>query len=153
MKEDAEYDALFADSTDLKIYQVCAELYFAVSAYFKKESKAIDTVYRNNLRYHLMMQLAWQLNESRPIHIAALRQLKVSTLTDATIKKVLDHTIAEFDKVGAADKTVKSDAFTRALQKASLVKTSSLATPADVPTAPAAAPAPVAPPTSAGVAS
>lgn len=144
MKDDAEYQALFADTTELKVYQVCAELYFAVDAYFKKETKVIDTVYRNNLRYHLMMQLAWQLNGSRPVHVAALKLLKVGTLTDATIKKVLDHTIAEFDKVGATDKTAKTDAFTATLQEAALVKTSALGVPAAAPPAPVGpAPAPV----------
>ncbi|MBZ9711471.1 AIPR family protein [Mesorhizobium sp. ESP7-2] len=142
LKEDAEYQALFADTTDLKIYQVCAELFFAVDAYFKKHGKTIDSVYRNNLRYHLMMQLAWELNGSRPVHIAALRQLKVSTLTEATIKKVLDHTIEQFEKAGAADKTAKSDTFTVTLQKASLVKASVLAAQAPAVASPAATPTP-----------
>ncbi len=141
MKDDDEYQALFADTTDLKIYQICAELYFAVDAYFKKGSKTIDAIYRNNLRYHLMMQLAWELNGSRPIHGAALKLLKVGTLTDANIKKVLDHTIAEFDKYGATDKAAKTDAFTVTLQKASLVKTSTLAAQAaPAASAPAAQP-------------
>lgn len=127
MKEEADYQALFANTTDLKVYQICAELYFVVDAYFKRESQTIDAIYRNNLRYHLIMQLAWQLNGSRPIHIAALKLLKVGTLTDTIIKQVLDHTITEFNKAGATDKTAKADAFTVTLKNASLVKTSVLA--------------------------
>ena len=131
LKAEKEYRALFADTTDLKIYQVCAELFFKVDAYFKQNNKLIDSIYRNNLRYHLLMQLAWELNGARPVHPSALARLKVSTLTDATIKKVFDHTIAEFDKVGAIDKNAKVDIFTKKLKDAALVKTSS-ATPKNV---------------------
>lgn len=142
MKNDNDYEALFADKIDLKLFQICAEIYFLVNAYFKKESKVIDAIYRNNLRYHLMMQLAWQINGSRPVHITALRQLKVSTLNDAVIKSVLDHTIVEFEKFGATDSSSKSDAFTRKLQESSLVKTSNLSASASASAAASAGSAP-----------
>lgn len=147
MKDDAEYQALFSDTTDLKIYEVSAGLYFAVDAYFRKDSADIPSAYRNNLRYHLMMQLAWKLNKSRPVHPAALKLLKVNTLTDADIKKVLDHTIGLFDAAGAQDKVAKNDALTETLKQNALVGSSNLATPTAMGTlaAPAAAPAPVAP--------
>lgn len=129
MKDDAEYQAIFSDNTDLRIYEVCAGLYFAVDAYFRKERANINSEYRNNLRYHLMMQLAWKLNGSRPIHLAALRGLKVANLTDTDIKTVLDHTIALFDKAGAQDKVAKGEAFTTILKDNSLVGSSKVPTP------------------------
>lgn len=129
MKDDAEYQAIFSDNTDLRIYEVCAGLYFAVDAYFRKERANIVSEYRNNLRYHLMMQLAWKLNGSRPIHLAALRGLKVANLTDTDIKTVLDHTIALFDKAGAQDKVAKGEAFTIILKDHSLVGSSKVPTP------------------------
>lgn len=144
MKEDAEYQGLFSDTTDLKIYEVCARLYFAVDAYFRKESANIDSKYRNNLRYHLMMQLAWKLNGSRPVHPAALRGLKVAELTDADINTVLDHTIALFDAAGAQDKVAKSEAFTSTLKQQSLVRSSTLVTPTAMGSVAAAAPVPAA---------
>lgn len=127
LKSEEEYQLLFSEHIDLKIYQVCAELFFKVDAYFKANGKAIDSINRNNLRYHLMMQLAWDLNGARPIHPSALAKLKVSKLSDASIKKVLDHTIAEFESFGATDKTAKTDVFTEKLRAVALVKTSSLA--------------------------
>lgn len=142
MKDDAEYHALFSDATDLKIYEVCANLYFAVEAYFRKESANIDSKYRNNLRYHLMMQLAWKLNGSRPVHPAALRSLKAANLTDADIKTTLDHTIVLFDAAGAQDKIAKGEAFTTTLKQNSLVGSSTLATPTAMGTPAAVAPAP-----------
>lgn len=142
MKDDAEYQALFSDSTDLKLYEVCAALYFAVEAYFRKERGNIDSKYRNNLRYHLMMQLAWKLNGSRPVHPAALRSLKVAKLTDTDIKTTLDHTIARFDAAGAQDKVAKGEAFTTTLKQNSLVGSSTLATPTAMGAAAAVAPVP-----------
>lgn len=147
MKDDAEYQAIFSENTDLKVYEVCAALYFAVDTYFQKERANIESKYRNNLRYHLMMQLAWQLNGSRPVHPSALRTLKVASLTDTDIKTALDHTIMHFESAGAEDKVAKNDALTTTLKQNSLVSTSTLATPTTmgtvvpVPT-PVAAPAP-----------
>jgi len=132
MKVDAEYQALFSDTVDLKIYEVCTALYFAVDTYFRKERANIASEYRNNLRYHIMMQLAWKLNGSRPVHPAALRALKVATLTDADIKAVLDHTKALFDAAGAKDKVAKGEAFTTTLQTKSLVSSSTLPTPTEM---------------------
>ncbi|GGO38594.1 hypothetical protein GCM10010991_36110 [Gemmobacter aquaticus] len=144
MKDDAMYQSLFSEMTDLKIYEVCAGLYFAVDAYFRKESANIDSKYRNNLRYHMMMQLAWKLNGSRPVHTAALRGLKVANLTDADIKTVLDHTIEIFDAEGARDKVAKGEAFTSTLKQKSLVVSSTLATPTTMASVAAAAPVPAA---------
>lgn len=127
MKDDDSYQLLFADSTELKIYEVCASLYFAVDRYFKKNRAAIDSIHRNNLRYHVLMQVAWSLNGSHPVHASALKGLKVANLTDATIKTILDHTITLFNTAGAADKTAKTDAFTEILRTKSLVKASKLA--------------------------
>jgi hypothetical protein len=133
LKSDKEYAALFSDDTDLKIYQVCAEIFFKVDSYFKENAKSIDSSYRNNLRYHLMMQLAWELNGSRPVHRAALAKLKVSGLKSETLTKVFDHTISEFDKDGATDKVAKTDGFTQKLKQAALVKASSAEQPNPVP--------------------
>jgi hypothetical protein len=127
MKDDAIYQQLFADTNDLNIYAVCANLYFVVDRYFRKERGSIESIYRNNLRYHTMMQLAWKLNGSRPVHAAALKALKVTSLTDDDIKAVLDHTIKLFDDEGAEDRVAKADTFTEMLRAKSLVKASSLA--------------------------
>lgn len=108
---------------------MCAGLYFTVDAYFRKERANINSQYRNNLRYHMMMQLAWKLNGSRPVHLAALRGLKVNSLTDVDLKTVLDHTTALFDGAGAQDKVAKGEAFTTKLKQNALVGSSTLVTP------------------------
>jgi hypothetical protein len=128
MRDETMYQKLFADTTHLEVYRVCADLYFVVENYFNKLRKSIDSNYRNNLRYHLMMQLAWRLNGTRPVHPAALRNLKVSLLKDADIKAELAHIIKLFDKAGAEDRIAKYSAFTDTLKKNSLWKASSVAT-------------------------
>lgn len=97
-----------------------------MDGYFRSERKAISTIHRNNLRYHLMMSLAWRLNGSRPVHAAALAKLKVDTLTDADLKDELAHLIKLFDKAGASDKTAKDADFTATLIKKAKVQTSTL---------------------------
>lgn len=126
LRVEETYDEMFAANMDLNIYKVCAELYFFVDSYLRRERKAIATIHRNNLRYHLMMSLAWRLNGSRPVHVAALTKLKVDTLKDADAKEELAHLIKLFDKAGASDKTAKDAAFTATLIKKAKVPTSAL---------------------------
>ncbi|WP_192255612.1 AIPR family protein [Mesorhizobium caraganae] len=127
LRNDATYAQLFSDEIDLAIYQVAANLYFAIDTYFRKIRKTVDAIYRNNLRYHLMMSLAWRLNGSRPVHAQALKNLKVSTLTDSVIEVEFKHIMKLFNQAGAEDKTAKDQAFTATLKKKSLVKESKLA--------------------------
>ncbi|MDB5597358.1 MAG: hypothetical protein JWM36_4319 [Hyphomicrobiales bacterium] len=121
------YDEMFDAQTDLDIYKTCARLYFAVDAHFKQERNSIEALYRNNLRYHLMMSLAWRLNKSRPVHRAALGKLNVTSLKPSDIADELAHLIKYFKKSGATDKIAKDSDFTAVLKKNSKVSASSLA--------------------------
>jgi hypothetical protein len=133
VRNDDTYGEMFDPGTDLQIYRTCAQLLFVVNSYLRRKRKEIDAIYRNNLRYHLMMSLAWRLNGSRPVHAAALGKLKVSTLNDADIAEELAHIIKLFDKAGASDKIAKDAAFTASLVKNAQVKASVLATPTAAP--------------------
>lgn len=126
VKDDTNYNSIFAETTPLKIYEVCAQLYFLVDAYFKKVRTSVDSIYLNNLRYHVMMQLAWRLNGSHPLHPSTFRTLRVASLTDADIETVLDHTIKLFDQESAKDQTAKGEPFTTILKSGSLVPASTL---------------------------
>jgi hypothetical protein len=138
MKEENVYREIFSDRIDLKIYDVCTNIYFAVDKYFREERASIPAIYRNNLRYHVMMQVAWRLNGSWPVHPAALRGLKLAALKNLDIKKILDHTIKRFDEFGAEDRFAKSEPFTIDLQQNALVKASALANAGAISAAPAA---------------
>lgn len=127
LQDEDTYKEMFEPETDLNIYKVCAQLYFVVDTYFKQERKMLQSVYRNNLRYHLMMTLTWRLNKSRPVHRAALGALKVSTLKKADIADEMAQLRKIFDKAGATDKTAKDAAFTDAVRKRSKIKANTLA--------------------------
>jgi len=126
MRDEATYEEMFNSSTNMSVYKVCAELYFIVNGYLRRNRKTIETIHRNNLRYHLMMSLAWRLNKSRPVHAAALGKLNVSSLKDEDIADELAHIVKFFKKAGASDKVAKDASFTKALIKNAKVKTSGL---------------------------
>jgi hypothetical protein len=127
LRDDELYPKMFSAEVPLEVYKFCAELHFAVDAYLKAHKTTIEAIYRNNLRYHLMMQLSWRLNGSWPIHAMRYKTLDVSTLTDTQIKTELDHTIKLFKKAGPTDRVAKDLSFTNVLKTESLVKKSSLA--------------------------
>jgi hypothetical protein len=126
MRDEATYEQMFDPSTDLNIYKVCAQLYFIVNDYLRRNRKTIPTIHRNNLRYHLMMALAWRLNKSRPVHPAALGKLNVGPLKDADIADELAHIVKLFKKAEASDKIAKDAGFTKVLTKNAKVPTSTL---------------------------
>lgn len=132
MRDETTYAEMFSPEMDLNTYKVCAELYFLVDGYFRRERKTIKPIHRNNLRYYLMMALAWRLNGSRPVHAAALGKLKVATLRDADLADELIRLVKVFDRAGASDKVAKDAAFTLALKKKAKVPTSSLGKSAKV---------------------
>jgi hypothetical protein len=100
-----------------------------VDAYFKQIRSTVDSIYLNNLHYHLMMG-SRRLNKSRPVHVSRLRTLKVSDLTESEVEAEFKHTTKLFDTAGTEDKIAKDAAFTATLQTKALVKTTSLKGPA-----------------------
>lgn len=126
LRDDDLYPQVFSDKVPLEVYKFCSEMHFAVDAYFKTKRKSIDAIYRNNLRYHLMMLLSWRLNKSWPLHQTRYKTLDVSTLTDADVKLEFDHAIKLFDKAGPDDRVAKDVAYTTILKNNSLVKKSKL---------------------------
>jgi hypothetical protein len=126
LRDDVLYPKMFSEVNGLEVYEFCAELHFAVDRYLKTIRKTVDSIYRNNLRYHLMMQLSWRLNGSWPLHPARYKTLDVSTLTDATIKLEFDHTMKLFKNEGLEDRVAKDASFTTLLKTKSLVKKSTL---------------------------
>ena len=130
MREESLYEQLFADATHLEIYKFCADLYFAIDIFLKQIRGAVDSIYRNNLRYHLMMGLSWRLNKSRPVHVSRLRTLKVSDLKEVDLEAEFNHIMQLFTTAGAEDRVAKDADFTEMLKAKALVKTSSLKSPA-----------------------
>jgi hypothetical protein len=77
-----------------------------------------------------MMGLSWRLNKSRPVHVSRLRTLKVSDLKESDVEAEFNHIMHLFTAAGAEDRVAKDADFTELLKAKTLVKTSSLKSPA-----------------------
>lgn len=114
LKIQDNYDKVFPVSINFDEYVYAAKLERKVDAFISKIRASTDAVYRNNLRYHLMMILVWELAGKKTGKIDALN---VDKLDDAKMQKAFDWLIAQFDKDGAEDSTAKDKAFTESLKK------------------------------------
>ncbi|MGB7374174.1 MAG: AIPR family protein [Pontixanthobacter sp.] len=114
LKNQDNYDKVFPVSINFDEYVNAAKLERKVDAFISKIRASTDAVYRNNLRYHLMMILVWELAGKKTGKIDALN---VDKLDDAKMQKAFDWLIAQFDKDGAEDSTAKDKAFTESLKK------------------------------------
>ena len=121
LRDETQYPNLFSETSGLEVYKFCAEMHFLVDAYFKKNKNTVEAIYRNNLRYHLMMQLSWRLNGSWPLHPSRYKTLDASTMTEADIKTEFEHAMKLFKQRGLEDRVAKDASFTALVEKRSLV--------------------------------
>jgi len=116
IKDDAVYAKLFSDDHKLDVYKVCAEFHFAIDDYIRRHRKVYHPIFRNNLRYYLMMIASWQIAKVKPISVEALVHLNVSLCTDDLLGKCMLWVMNEFKDAGAADNTAKDARFTQRLK-------------------------------------
>jgi hypothetical protein len=131
IRDDPLYQRLFPESQGLEIYEVAAKLYFKINEFMKHQKAMTESIYINNLRYYVLLQAAWALNGSRPIHPAAVTKLDVSSLSDEELIKIFNHTKVIFDEVGLSDATAKSLKLADAVKVRSLVPTNSMQNKSD----------------------
>jgi AIPR protein len=119
IKGDNDYKRIFSsDKTQhpLEMYGVVVELLDRVEGFFRRNSWRIDRVYRNNLKFHVLMVLAWALNGNSTLPARRITQLELFKLREAEISAVVQWVRQEFDFVGAEDRTAKDSAFTQRLR-------------------------------------
>jgi hypothetical protein len=66
IKDDNDYKRIFSSDKaqhPLEMYGVLARLLDSVEGFFRKNASGIDQVYRNNLKFHVLMVVSWALNE------------------------------------------------------------------------------------------
>ena len=88
----------------------------SVEAYFRTIVDQDNQVFRNNLKFHVLMVLAWSINRSQTIPALRIPQLDLSKLTSDRVKAVTGWVFSEFGAEGAADRTAKDSAFTDRLK-------------------------------------
>jgi hypothetical protein len=119
LKDQATYDSIFSSNRDthpLDIYGVATRLLDAVEAYFRSIQTPANQIYRNNLRFHVTMVLAWAIHGSTTLPAQAYGKLDLGKVDEPQLKAVTDWVFSEFDQFGAEDRTAKVAAFTDRLK-------------------------------------
>jgi len=119
IKDDNDYKRIFSGDKaqhPLEMYGVIVRLLDNVEAFFRKNASQIDQIYRNNLKFHVLMVLGWALNGNSTLPAPRITQLDLSTLTEPQINAVVQWVRQEFDAAGAEDKTAKDGTFTQRLK-------------------------------------
>ncbi len=119
LKAKATYDSIFSTNRNthpLEMYGVAARLLSAVEDYFRTIQNPANQVHRNNLRFHVLMVLAWAIHGSKTLPIPAFAKLKISKATPEQLEAVTDWVFSEFDQAGAEDKIAKDSDFTERLK-------------------------------------
>lgn len=120
IKKDADYKKIFPAAPNgfpLAMYGVLAELNLKVEEHFRTLKGIVDQNLLNNMRFHVLMVLAWTLNMSSTLPAIRISQLKPAKVNAAVLNKVSTWVFNEFKAQGAQDKVSKDKSFTAHLTK------------------------------------
>ena len=119
IKAEKDYAKIFSTDKDthpLELYGITARLMWEIDSYFRKIATPENQVYRNNLKFHVLMVLGWTLNKNRTLPAQRIRQLNLGSLDEALISTVVDWVFEQFGDAGPEDRTAKDSGFTGWLQ-------------------------------------
>jgi AIPR protein len=120
IKDDNDYKRIFSSDKaehPLEMYGVLIRLLDSVEAFFRKNASSLDQVYRNNLKFHVLMVLGWALNGYSTFPAPRIMQLDLAKLAEAhQVNAVVQWVRQEFDVAGAEDRTAKDSAFKQRLK-------------------------------------
>ena len=119
IKNDDHYKRIFSGaqaSQPLRMYGNIVKLLSAVDEYFLTVKSKELRIYRNNLRYHVLMVLSWELNRSSTLPAQRIASLDVSSVDGKMVEGVADWVFELFKTAGAEDRTAKDAKFTKKIQ-------------------------------------
>ena len=116
IRDDSEYDKMFSAAHDMGLYKTCARLNFIVEKYLRDNRKLIDSIYRNNLKFHTMMVFAWRLLGQKTATSKELSELDLSAVDEKQVSQIFDWLQSEFDSAGPEDATAKDSSFVTRLR-------------------------------------
>jgi len=87
-----------------------------VEKYLRDNRKTIESIYRNNLKFHTMMVLVWQLRGQQSASAKDLSGLDLSGVGDQEVSQAFDWVKGEFDSAGPEDATAKDGVFVKRLK-------------------------------------
>ena len=109
-----KYDAVFAPNQDLGRFLVAAVLERKIDIWLRANRNTYDALYRNNLRFHALMILSWNLCGKKT---KVTKSIDTSKVTDAAIKKAFEWVKQQYISAGGDDdKLSKSSDFTQTLK-------------------------------------
>jgi hypothetical protein len=111
IKDDNDYKRNFSSDKaqhPLEMYGVLARLLDSVEGFFRKNASGIDQVYRNNLKFHVLMVVSWAPNEHSTLPAPRITEIDLSMLTEPQLNAAVQWVRLEFDAAGAEDRTAKN---------------------------------------------
>jgi hypothetical protein len=118
IKEEKDYLEIFSGDRikhPLEMYGVIVRLLICVEDYFRSIASTSNQLYRNNLKFHVLMVLSWNINGNKTLPAIRVAQLDPDNATELLMQKTTDWVFSEFTKYGAEDKTAKDSSFTQHL--------------------------------------
>ena len=118
IKDTKNYQSIFSANREthpLKMYGTLAKMLVAVESEFRAIATIDNQAHRNNLKFHVLMTLAWALNENTNLSAKRISQLDLSKITDELLQAVISWVFDQFDLAGAVDKIAKDADFTKRL--------------------------------------
>jgi len=118
LKKEADYKAIFTEDAahPMQMYHVTTVLLMQVEAYFRSIRKTTDRALINNMKFHVLMVLAWTLNANSTLPGQRVAQLDPTKVDDAMLHKVAAWVFGEFTAFGATDAKARDPKFTKRLK-------------------------------------
>ena len=114
IRNDEHYRSIFSEDRTihpLAMYGNVVRMLDAVDQYFRSIKSEDLRVYRNNLRYHVLMVLSWELNGSSTLPSLRIASLDISKMDSGLVKQVANWVFQQFKMAGAEDRTAKEAKF------------------------------------------
>ena len=119
IKSDDHYKRIFSSdqsSHPLRMYGTIVKMLHAVDKYFLTLKSEDLRIYRNNLRYHVLMVLSWELSGSSTLPGHRIASLDVSSVNSDMVARVSQWVFKQFDIAGAEDRIGKDAKFSKQIQ-------------------------------------
>lgn len=114
LKKDDDYARIFSENYPLELYLSAARLYSRVTEFL--QTVQIGWRDKNNVRFQVMMLLAYRKVKADPIDPVNFSQQDFASLTDAEIKKAFEQVWQKYDSLGRTDAVAKGTEFAKAVR-------------------------------------
>lgn len=119
IKNESDYKRIFSGDKSqqpLEMYGVIVQMLTTVEEYFRTIVDPGYRIYRNNLKFHVLMVLGWSLNNGTTLPALRIPHLDLRRMSGERVKAATDWVFSEFRNAGAEDKTAKQSTFTEQLK-------------------------------------